>query len=288
MEIVLASAKSILTRQVGGALAGAPFPFTHTLSPYTGCAFGNTTCGLYCYAPFLPNWRHAPTGAPWGQAVVVKRNAAECLEAALANLEPAKRSALRIFMASTTDPYQPLERRYRVTRACLEVFSRFTDLDLLVVQTRGPLVEEDFDLLGTIPYAWLSVTIETDDQDLLDGLRGGPPLAKRFAAVTTAAKRGLKTQVTVSPCLAHTPAFAGRLLDTGARRFIIDTVIEGDGSRGARTARSPFAERYPAWRDPEPARTLFARLREFGAEVSWSSAGFCGIPPRRRQLALAV
>lgn len=288
MEVLLSPAKSILTPQVTGVLASAPYPFTHTLSPYTGCGFGATTCGLYCYAQFLPNRQHAATAARWGGAVLVKSNAAHLLDAALARLSPAKRSRLRIFMASTTDPYQPVERRHRVTRACLEVFARYPDLDLLVVQTRGPLVAEDFHLLGQLPYVWLSMTIETDDQSLLDGLRGGPPLAKRLAVVSAAVARGIKTQVAVSPCLAHSRDFATRLLETGAQRFLVDTVVEGDGSRGARTARSPFPASYPAWRDATPARELFKRLRAAGADVGWSAAGFCGIPPRQRQLAFAV
>lgn len=288
MEVLLSPAKSILTPQVTGVLASDPYPFTHTLSPYTGCGFGFTTCGLYCYAQFLPNWQRAPTEAPWGGALLVKSNASRLLEVVLARLAPAKRTRLRIFMASTTDPYQPLERRYRLTRACLEVFMRYQDLDLLVVQTRGPLVMEDYELLGQLPYAWLSMTIETDDQSVLDGLRGGPPLAKRFAVVSAAVARGIKTQVAVSPCLAHTRDFAARLLATGAQRFLVDTMVDGDGSRGARTARSPFPASYPTWRDATPARELFGRLRAAGAEVGWSSAGFCGIPPRRRQLPLAV
>lgn len=288
MDVLEGPAKSILTPQVTGLLASAPYPFTHSLSPYTGCAFGATACGLYCYAQFLPSWHYAPTDKPWGGAVVVKTNAAQLLGATLARLAPAKRARLRILMASTTDPYQPLERRHRVTRACLEVFARYPELDLLVVQTRGPLVAEDFALLAQLPYAWLSMTVETDDQSLLDGLGGGPPLARRLATVTAAAARGIKTQVAVSPCLTHSPDFADRLLATGARRFIVDTPVDGDGSHGARTARSPFATRYPTWRDPTPARRLFGRLGASGATVGWSSAGFCGIPPRQRQLALVV
>jgi DNA repair photolyase len=286
MDVTVTTVKSILTPQAGGLLASPPYPFTHSLSPYTGCAFGNTTCGLYCYAQFLPNWVHSSGDAAWGGAVRVKENAAALLDAALRGMGPARRRRLRVFMASTTDPYQPLEARHRVTRRCLEVFARYDDLDLLMVQTRGPLAARDFDLLAEIPYAWLSVTVETDDEGLLRRLRGGPPLGKRLALVEEASRQGIKAQVAVSPCLAHTPDFARRLLATGARRFVVDTLVEGDGGRGARTARSPFAAAYPEWRDRAAALALHARLREAGAETGWSAAGFCAIPPRARQLPL--
>ena len=286
MDVTSTPAKSILTPQTGGLLASRPYPFTHSLSPYTGCAYGQTTCGLYCYAQFLPNWVHQPDGAAWGSAVRVKENAAALLDAALGGMSAARRRHLRIFMASTTDPYQPLEARYRVTRQCLEVFARYADLDLLMVQTRGPLAARDFDLLEQIPYAWLSVTVETDDEQLLRQLKGGPPVGKRLALVEAAAGRGIKTQVAVSPCLAYTPDFARRLLATGARRFVVDTLVEGDGGRGARTARSPFAAVYPHWRDQAAARELYECLGAAGAEAGWSAAGFCGIPPRVQQLPL--
>ena len=216
----------------------------------------------------------------------VKANAAELLDAALGALSPRQRRRLRIFMASTTDPYQPLEARERVTRRCLEVFARYDDLDLLLVQTRGPLAARDFDLLEELPYAWLSATVETDDEQLLRGLRGGPPVGKRLALIEAARRRGIKTQVAVSPCLAHTPDFARRLLASGAQRFVVDTLVEGDGGRGGRTARSPFAAVYPHWRDRDAATALYELLRAAEAEVGWSAAGFCGIPPRALQLPL--
>ena len=66
MEITSKEAKSILTPQHSGLLTAGPYPFTHTLSGYVGCGFGQTTCGLYCYAQFLPNWSFSgrlPPGA---------------------------------------------------------------------------------------------------------------------------------------------------------------------------------------------------------------------------------
>ena len=291
MEITLKEAKSILTPQHSGLLTAGPYPFTHTLSGYVGCGFGQTTCGLYCYAQFLPNWSFSGLTAPWGQAVQVKANAAELLDKALSTMKPTTRQKLRIFMSSTTDPYQPIEREHQVTRQCLEVFARYHDLDLLVMQTRSPLAERDLPLLLQIPYAWLSITIETDDQVYLKGLKGGPSLWKRWELVRAASTVGVRTQIAVSPCLPYTGVekFGQQLLHSGAHRLIVDSVMDGDGTRGQRTGRSPFAQAEPDWANTSHAHRLYHYLLEqtkgTAIAVGWSSAGFCGISPRHQRCA---
>lgn len=292
IEILQKEAVSILTpqQQGKGFLASDPYPFTHTLSGYVGCGFGQTTCGLYCYAQFLPNWHFrnfsADVPTAWGQAVQVKTNAAQLLEKTLSAMKPKTRQGLRIFMSSSTDPYQPLEHRYQITRQCLEVFTHYRDLDLLVVQTRSPLAARDLDLLQQIPYVWLSITVETDDQAYLKRLKGGPLLEKRWELVRDAHSCGVRAQITVSPCLPFTAVetFGQRLLASGASRIIVDTVVDGDGSHGRRTAHSPFAKVEPAWQKTSHAHQLYNYLREktVGTElwVGWSVEGFCSISPR--------
>lgn len=288
MNITLKEAKSILTPQGRGFLAAGPYPFTHALSAYTGCGFGQTTCGMYCYAQFLPNWTFGGSTEAWGKAVQVKTNAAELLETALSHMKPAQRRKLRILMSGATDPYQPIEHEHQITRQCLEVFTRYPDLDLLLVQTRSPLAGRDLPLLLNISYAWLSVTIETNDQAYLKRLKGGPLLSKRWELVRTASRAGVPTQIAVSPCLPYTGVeeFGQQLLQSGARRLIVDSPVDGDGSRGKRTARSPFAQAEPTWADTTRPRQLYRYLREqsekTGIAVGWSSAGFNGIPPRQQ------
>jgi DNA repair photolyase len=288
VEIILKEAKSILTPQRAGFLAAGPYPFTHALSGYLGCGFGVTTCGMYCYAQFLPNWFFGGNGAAWGEAVQVKVNAAVLLERELGRMRAEKRRHLRIFMSSTTDPYQPLERKYQVTRQCLEVFARYPNLDLLVIQTRSPLAERDLSLLKQIPYVWLSVTIETDDASYLKDLKGGPQLEKRWELVRAASDQGICTQITVSPCLPYSDVktFGQRLLGSGAKRVVVDTLVDGDGSGGKRTAQSVFAGAVPAWAETSPARQLYDYLcvesgKEERSVIAWSNAGFCGIEARQ-------
>ncbi len=89
-----------------------------------------------------------------------------------------------------------------------------------------------------------------------------------------------------SPCLPYTDVeeFSQQLLSSGARRLIVDSFTDGDGSGGERTARSPFAKAEPEWAITSHAHQLYHYLREktegTGIVVGWSTAGFCGIPPR--------
>jgi DNA repair photolyase len=227
----------------------------------------------------IPNWLYnKQAGEDWGDAVILKENAPEALAAELASSR--SRSAMRIFMSSVTDPYQPLERRYRLTRRCLEVFAQYDDLDLLVIQTRSPLVLDDLAWIKVVPYAWLSMTIETDRGDLPYGPNRAT-IEKRLDAVQQAAAAGIPTQITVSPCLPYTSRFADRLASSGAARVVVDTFVEGDGSQGSRTGSSPFAAIADYdWRSGDPARRLYEDLQSRSMDVDWSAAGFGGIPPR--------
>jgi DNA repair photolyase len=287
IQVTERQVKSILTEQKRGVLASKAYPFTHSMSPYTGCGFGKTGCGQYCYAQFLPNWTNFNGDAAWGEAISVKANAAAVLDNTLRHMGAVKRGALRIFFASTTDPYQPIEAKYKIMRQCLEVFAQYPDLDLLTIQTRSPLAERDFDLMQQIPYAWLSVTVESDDQTVISRLGGGPTIKKRLELVAQATEQGLNAQIAVSPCLPYTPDFASILVASGAKRIIVDSFVAGDGSRGRRTANSPLANvAWFDWRDETPALALYDELKALGADVTWSSVGFCSIPPRVQQTAL--
>ena len=279
MNIRTIQAKSILSPQKRGFLTAGEHPYTHSLSWATGCGFGKLYCGAYCYAQMLPNWHFGRReGEAWGDSLIVKENAPELLEAQLARARG--RREMRIFMSPVTDPYQPIERKLRLTRRCLEVFARYDDLDLLLIQTRGPAVVEDLDLIAAIPYAWLGMTIETDRHDTTYGPTRSQ-VERRLNAVKLAVARGVRTQIAVSPCLPYSDAFAERLLATDAQRIVIDTFAIGDGSRGRRTAKSAFAASADYdWRDDDIAISLYHQLSAYHEGVAWSGEGFAGIPGR--------
>ena len=162
----------------------------------------------------------------------------------------------------------------------LEVF-RDSPIGLLVVQTRSPLVERDYDLLAEMPFAWLSMTVETDDDDVRRALTPAcPSIDRRFEAMQRARQRGIAVQVAVSPTL---PYLADRFVDRlagVADRVVVDTFF-GDGAEGNRTARRPLPAffrqaGYGDWRDTAAAEELYARLQSrLGVErVGWSREGF--------------
>ena len=281
MNIRFIQSKTILTPQKRGFLTAGERPYTHSLSWAIGCGFGSIYCGAYCYAQKLPNWLYARRdGEGWGEALIIKENAPELLDAQLARARD--RRAMRIFMSPVTDPYQPLERKLRLTRRCLDVFARYDDLDLLLIQTRGPAVVDDLDRIAGLPYAWLGMTLETDRDDLPYG-PAKAHVRRRLEAVRAAVERGLRVQIAVSPVLPYSADFAERLLETGAQRIVVDTFAMGDGSRGKRTASSPFAAAADYdWRDDSIAESLYHKLTVYHDDVSWSGEGFAGIPGQNR------
>ncbi len=252
------------------------YAFTHTLAPYMGCAFGDLGCGVYCYAAELPIGLHA--GKRWGTWVDAKANAAEALRRDLNTVrDPA---ALRIFMSSATDPYQPAEARLRITRSVLEVFAEHP-VGLLVVQTRSPHVEKDFDILEQLPFAWLSMTMETDDDAVRRALTPTcPSIERRLITMQRARKQGIKVQAAVSPMLpANVDRFTAILAES-ADFIVVDTFF-GDGANGKRTDNRPLPIRFRElgfgdWRDVSHAQQLYAVLQErLGHErVGWSREGF--------------
>jgi DNA repair photolyase len=263
--------KSVLT-----ATSGFLHGYTHSLNPYMGCAFGDRGCGIYCYVAESPIGLHA--GKPWGQWVKGKVNGAEALGRDLDRADDP--SSLRVFMSSATDPYQPAESSLRITRSILEVLVD-RPIGLLVVQTRSPLVERDFDLLSRLPFAVLSMTVETNDDTVRRALTPTcPSIERRFEAMRQAREQGIRVQAAVSPALPHEHDAFVELLCESADRIVVDTFF-GDGSGGKRTARRPLPARYEElgygeWRDVSAAERLHQTLvKRMGAEhVGWSQDGF--------------
>jgi DNA repair photolyase len=278
-----AQVKSALTK-TGGFLAG----YTHSLQPYVGCAFGRNGCGVYCYLAQSPIHHFRSGGLAWGDYVYPKANIAEVLRTELQRHQQKGRlDTLRIFMSSATDPYQPVEAKAKLSRACLAAFIDFPP-QLLVIQTRSPLVKRDFDLIaGLGQRAWLSFSIETDDQTLLRRLTPAtPPLAARYRTVEAAHRAGLQVQVTISPFLPlkDPTTFANWLADHTSR-IVVDTFLSGDGSQGDRTRRGQLPQQFQAaglgdWRDEDIARAFYEQLvSRLGPErVGWSEAGFNEMP----------
>jgi DNA repair photolyase len=273
-------ASAALTK-TGGFLAG----FSHTLQPYIGCRFG---CE-YCYVKGLGVHRfHAPALA-WGDYVHPRTGIAEKLHSELARHQAnGTLDRLAIFMSSATDPYQGAERHWRLSRACLEVMADYPP-GLLVLQTRAPLVAEDFARLAALgERCWLSFTLETDRDAVRRALTPRcPSIAARWATLAAARAYGLQVQVAVSPCLPYSSVeeFGARLLAVG-ERVVVDSYTSGDGQGGKRTAQTGVAAHYAAegwgdWRAEDDARRLYEWLAaRIGERAGWSQAGFAALARR--------
>lgn len=165
------------------------------INPYSGCMIG---CD-FCYVSDRADFSRRLVGLPrmdWGRYVDVKVNAAEILRREVKDKAP---GIVRL-SPILTDPYQPLERQYRVTRACLEVLldAGFTP----VILTRAARVMEDLELLSRFPVASVGLSIPTDD----DAMRrvfesGADPVEDRLQALEACHRAGLVTFGVVQPML---------------------------------------------------------------------------------------
>jgi DNA repair photolyase len=220
-------ARSILT-PTGGFLDS----FDYSLNPYVGCSFG---CS-YCYAA---SWVYdRELRGSWGRWVRAKANAAALLEKAG---QAGRLAGSRIFMSSVTDPYQPVERRAGITRACLEVLVRQPPA-LLLLQTRSPLVARDVDLLQGLGSAvTVAMSITTDDEAVRRALEPAcAPIARRVAAIRELKAAGVPTQASVAPLLPCDPERLADLLDGAVDRVVVST-FRDDGGAGSKTRPESYA-----------------------------------------------
>jgi len=275
-------ASSALTK-TGGFLAG----FTHTLQPYIGCRFA---CE-YCYVKGLSVHRFHQPAAAWGTYVHPREGIAEKLQQELRRLE--KKGALAttaIFMSSATDPYQGAERQWRLSRACLDALIARPP-GLLIIQTRSPLVEDDFArIIALGSRCWLNFTVETDREDVRRALTPlCPSIARRFTTLQRALHAGIQVQITVSPCLPYSSVeHFGAMLVAHSHRVIVDTYISGDGQNGKRTAATQVPTLYQSfeygnWRAETAANELYEWLRaRIGKRAGWSQTGFAALTNKER------
>ncbi|WP_134684119.1 SPL family radical SAM protein [Brevibacillus migulae] len=228
MEVNHILSKHILTEAKGYLDIG----FTHSLNPYSGCAF---SC-KYCYVREMPIQTFKDV--PWGEWLDVKTNAAENYRNEIVKLRR-KNKPVNIFMSSATDPYQPIERNANLTRGILQEMVE-NPPDFLQIQTRSPLITRDIDLLQKLQEkcgVLVSMTVETDREDIKRIFAPyAPGIALRIKALKTVHEAGITTQASISPVLPFTPDFP-KLLEGIVEHIWIDTLMIGDGLMGKRSER---------------------------------------------------
>ena len=135
-------------------------PFTWTINPYRGCEFA---C-KYCYARYTHEFMEMRDGAEFEQKIFVKQHAADLLRQELRRVKPGEEIAI----GTATDPYQPAEKKFEVTRGVLEEFARHRGLEIGIV-TKSNLVLRDVELLQQVSNAntlFVNLTITTLNADL--------------------------------------------------------------------------------------------------------------------------
>jgi DNA repair photolyase len=174
----------------------ARMPFTWTINPYRGCEFA---C-KYCYARYTHEFMEMRDGVDFEQKIFIKQHTAELLRQELRNVKPAEEIAI----GTATDPYQPAERRFEITRAILEEFSLHRGFQIGIV-TKSNLVVRDTDLLLAVAAhnkVFVNLTITTLNTDLARILEPRAPRPDlRLEAVKKLNEAGVKTGVICAPVL---------------------------------------------------------------------------------------
>lgn len=171
-------------------------PFSASLNPYRGCEHG---CS-YCYARPFHEYLGFSAGLDFETRIVVKENAAALLRRELM----AKKWTPQVLgLSGVTDPYQPVEKRLGITRACLEVLAEFRNP--VGVITKNHMVSRDADLLGRLAEhraASVAVSITSVDVDLARRLepRASHP-RRRLDAIRRLRDAGVPVGVLIAPVI---------------------------------------------------------------------------------------
>ncbi|MFH1314538.1 MAG: radical SAM protein [Candidatus Eisenbacteria bacterium] len=182
----------------------------YCLNPYTGCAHA---CS-YCYATFMKKF----TGHQehWGSFIDVKVNAVELLKKALRRDHRGE-----VMMSSVTDPYQPAEATYKLTRGCLDLLSR-SRLKVSIL-TKSDLVTRDIDILKRMDGVDVGLTVATDDEAMKRLFEpASPTVASRMTALKSLNDAGIATYVFIGPILPMNPEKLADGLAPFTQRVLID------------------------------------------------------------------
>ena len=184
----------------------------YSLNPYVGCQHA---C-RYCYVPFTYGFQDPST---WGRVVKVKVNLPRLLSREVKEL-----GCFKVLVSSVTDPYQPLEARLGLTRACLEVLK--DSGAEVVLLTKSDLFTRDLDVLASLRACEVGVTVTT--------LRAhgwlepySPPPRRRLEALKEASRRGLDTFLFLGPLIPELadlelPQLLDAAVEAGCSRVVVD------------------------------------------------------------------
>jgi len=192
VEYFTLGTRSLLSRVV----SGRNLPFTWAINPYRGCEFA---C-KYCYARYTHEFMELRDGVDFERKIFVKQQAAGLLRSELKKVKRGEEIAI----GTATDPYQPAERRFEITRAILEELARHSGLTIEIV-TKSNLITRDVEILRSVgEHNRISVnmTVTTVDADLARKLEPRAPRPDlRLEAVRQLNLAGVDAGVICAPVL---------------------------------------------------------------------------------------
>jgi len=198
------------TRSLLNRCASRRMPFTWTINPYRGCEFA---C-KYCYARYTHGFMEMREGVDFERKIYVKQQAAWLLRQELKKVKRGEEIAI----GTATDPYQPAEQRFQVTRGILEELAQHHGLEIGMV-TKSDLILRDTELLGRVAEnnsLFVNLTVTTLDSKLARILEPRAPRPDlRLLAVRQLAAAGLDAGVICAPVLPginDSPAALGALV----------------------------------------------------------------------------
>jgi DNA repair photolyase len=215
VEYFALATRSLLSRVV----SRRNLPFTWAVNPYRGCEFA---C-KYCYARYTHEFMELRDGIDFEQKIFVKQHVAELLRQELKKVKRGEEIAI----GTATDPYQPAERRFEVTRAILEELAKHSGFEIGIV-TKSNLIVRDAEILrrvGENNRIFVNVTVSTVDVGLarkLDPRAPRPDL--RLEAVRQLNLAGVDAGVICAPVL---PDITDRLRD-------LEALVKAASAAGAR------------------------------------------------------
>ena len=228
--------------------------FQASLNPYRGCEHG---C-IYCYARPTHEFLGFSAGLDFESKIMVKADAPELLRNELSS---PKWQPQVIFMSGVTDCYQPVERKLKLTRRCLEVLAEFRNPVFIV--TKNQLVTRDVDLRSELAKhhavaVWLSITTLDSKLRKIMEPRTSPPAA-RLTALRELAAAGIPVGVNVAPIIPG-------LTDHEMPAILKAAAAAGATSAGYTVVRLPFAvaplfEKWLETHFPDRKEKVLNRLR---------------------------
>ncbi len=230
-------------------------PFDRSINPYRGCEHG---C-VYCFARPTHAYLGLSPGLDFETRLVARPNAAELLRR---ELSARSYKVATIALGTNTDPYQPIEKKRKITRSCLKVLRDFQHPVGIV--TKGTLIERDLDILAPMARNGLvrvGISLTTLDRDLSRRMEPrAPSPQRRLGMIRNLTEAGVPVRVMTSPVI------------PGLTDHELENLLEAGKQAGA-DAASWIMLRLPRevsalWREwliehqPGRAEKVMARLRE--------------------------